>query len=164
MKRSAWFHWLLAIYLWLITCIPLGNWNRQHDRTLFETLARGGKLDVGDVIFLALVVLPAILFWVGYQKRNLWFAIVALVLDAVWLVLQIQSWWIPYIFVTDVSWQLAYAKGRTTKVLPSFGNHVAPDGMHFVISVLIVAAMITGIVGLRQMKQRRAESPIAQQP
>jgi hypothetical protein len=135
MKLSAWLHWLLAIYLWLITWVPLGNWNRQHELTLFETLAGGGKLDVGDVIFLALVVLPAILFWIGYRKRNLWFALVALVLDAVWLVLQIQSWWIPYIFGTDVKWQLAYAKGPTTKVLPSLGNHAASDGMHFVISV-----------------------------
>jgi hypothetical protein len=34
---------------------------------------------------------------------------------------------------------------------------VAPDGMHFVISVLIVAAMITGELGLSQMK---SEKPI----
>ena len=83
-------------------------------------------------------------------------AILALVLDAVWLALQIQSWWIPYIFGTDVSWQLAYAKGPTTKVLPSFGHHVAPDGMHFVISVLIVAAMVTGIIGVKKMKTNSA--------
>lgn len=156
MRLSAWLHWLLAIYLWLITWIPLGNWNRQREGTLFETLAHGGKLDVGDVVFLALVVLPAILFWIAYRKRSFWFALGALVLDGVWLVLQIQSWWIPYIFGTDVSWQLAYAKGPTTKVLPSFGHHVAPDGMHFVISVLIVAAMITGISGIRRMRTRAA--------
>jgi hypothetical protein len=161
MKLSAWLHWLLAIYLWLITWIPLGNWNHQKELTLFETLARGGKLDAGDVIFLALVALPAILFWIGYQKRNLWFALAALVLDAVWLVLQIQSWWIPYVFGTDLSWQLAYAKGPTTKVLPSFGHHVAPDGMHFVISVLIVAAMITGVTGLMGIRRDQAAAGVS---
>lgn len=44
------------------------------------------------------------------------------------------------------------------KILPSFGNHVAPDGMHLMIQVLLVAALITGVAGLGQIKlaQRRS--------
>ena len=53
------------------------------------------------------------------------------------------------------AWQIEYAQGRTTKVLPSFGTHLAPDGMHLVISVLIVASMVTGLIALRQLRQQK---------
>ena len=157
MKHSAWLHWLLAAYLWLIAWIPLGNWNRQREGTLLTALLGGRGIEAGDLGFLAFVSLPAVLFWVAYKRNSFWLALSALTLDVVWLLLQIQSWWLPYIFGTDRSWQLAYAKGPTTKVLPSFGNHVAPDGMHFMIHVLLIVALITGLAGLRQIKlsQRR---------
>ena len=152
MARSAWLHWLLTAYLWLISWIPLGNWNRQHEGTLLQALLRGRAIQGEDFGMLVFVTLPAVLFWVAYKRNSFWFALPALTLDVVWLVMQIQSWWLPYIFGTDISWQLAYAKGPTTKVLPSFGRHVAPDGMHFIIHVLLVAALVTGAAGLRHIK------------
>ena len=152
MKRSAWLHWLLTAYLWLIACFPLGNWNRQREGNLLTGFLGGRGIEAGDLGFLAFVSSPAILFWVGYKRNNFWFALSALTLDVVWLVLQIQSWWVPYIFGTDKSWQLAYAQGSTTKILPSFGHHVAPDGMHFMIHVLLIAALVTGLAGLHQIK------------
>jgi len=152
MRRSAWLHWLLAAYLWLIAWIPLGNWNRQRDGTLLEALRSGRGIHAGDWGMLAFVALPAVLFWAAYKRNSFWFTVPALTLDVVWLVLQIQSWWIPYIFGT-AGWQLAYAKGPTTKVLPSFGHHVAPDGMHFLIHVLLVAALATGLAGLLQLQR-----------
>ena len=88
----------------------------------------------------------------AYKRGSFWSAVAALTLDVVWLGMQIQSWWLPYIIGTDVKWQLDYAQGPTTKVLPSFGNHVAPDGMHFVIHALLVAGLMTGVAGLRQIK------------
>src|SRR2546430_10329591 len=51
----------------------------------------------------------------SYKRNSFWFALPALTLDTVWLVMQIQSWWLPYIFGTDRSWQLAYAKGPDRK-------------------------------------------------
>ncbi|HYL61077.1 MAG TPA: hypothetical protein VE077_00525 [Candidatus Methylomirabilis sp.] len=131
MRRSAWLHWLLAAYLWLIAWIPLGNWNRQREGTLLEALLGGRGIEAGDFGMLAFVTLPGVLFWVAYRRKSFWFGVAASVFDVVWLVMQIQSWWVPYLLGTNKSWQLAYAKGPTTKVLPSFGNHVAPDGMHF---------------------------------
>jgi hypothetical protein len=92
------------------------------------------------------------LFWVAYKRNSFGFALPALTLDVVWLLMQIQSWGLPYVFGTDRSWQLAYAKGPTTKVLPSFGHHVALGGMHFLIHVLVIAALITGVAGVRQIK------------
>lgn len=158
MRLSAWLHWLLATYLWLIAWIPLGNWNRQREGTLLQAIQSGAGVHAGDWGMLAFVTLPAVLFWVAYRRNSFWLAVPALTLDVVWLVLQIQSWWIPYIFGTE-GWQLAFAKGPTTKVLPSFGHHVAPDGMHFLIHVLLVAALMTGIAGLRQLKRvQRSQS------
>jgi hypothetical protein len=37
--------------------------------------------------------------------------------------------------------------------LPSFGDHVAPDGMHLVIHLLLIASMATGVIALGHLKQ-----------
>ena len=158
MRRGAWLRGLLSAYLWLIAWIPLGNWNRQREGTLLEALRSRAGIHAGDCGMLAFVTLPAVLFWVAYQRNSFWFALPALALDVVWLALQIQSWWIPYIFGTE-GWPLAYAQGSTTKVLPSFGHHVAPDGMHFLIHVLLVAALVTGLAGLHQLKREQRNRP-----
>jgi hypothetical protein len=158
MRRSAWLHVSLSAYLWLIASIPLGNWNRQRGGTLLTAILAGQPIDSGDIGMLVFVTLPAVLFWFAYRRLSLGATISALIVDVVWLVLQIQSWWIPYILGTRAKWQLEYAKGPTTKVLPSFGNHVAPDGMHFVISLLLIAALVTGIAGLRQLRIGRYDN------
>jgi hypothetical protein len=41
-------------------------------------------------------------------------------------------------------------------VLPSFRRRVASDGMHFVISILLVPALTTGLIALRQLKRAKA--------
>jgi len=138
MKRGAWVHCLLSAYLWLIGWIPLGNWNRQSGG-IFATTLLEDRFGAADVGFLLFVSLPGILFWVAHRRKSFWVGVAALTVDFVWLALQIQSWWIPYIVGTNVQWRLKYAQGPTTKLLPSFGHHVAPDGMHLVISMLLVA-------------------------
>jgi hypothetical protein len=155
-------HWLLTAYLWLIAWFPLGNWNHQQDETLLPQLLEGKGLHPDDIGMLFFVTAPALLFFVAYHYRKFWFAIAALALDGWWAFMQIQSWWIPYILGTNVPWQLKYAKGATTKVLPSFGNHVAPDGMHFLIHVFLAAAMITGFFALHELwKAKRSIAPVA---
>ena len=154
-KKSAWLHLALSAYLWLITWIPLGNWNYQKSPTILQALIDGKGIDYSDIGLLAFVTMPAALFWIAYKKRSFWFGISTLTFDLFWLAMQIQSWWIPYIMGTNEKWQLEYAKGPTTKVLPSFGNHVAPDGMHFLISVFLVLALVTGIIAVIRLKLKR---------
>ncbi len=154
-KYAAWLHISLAVYIWLVASIPLGNWNRQAGDRLLIALFKGQSIGADDIFLLVFVSAPAILFCIAYFRRNYLFAALALVFDAVWLWLQIKSWWIPYLFGTDVKWQIDYARGPTTKVLPSFGNHVAPDGMHFVMHLLLVAAMVTGILAFRRLLMAR---------
>ena len=156
LRYGAWAHMLLTAYLWLVACIPLGNWNRQRDPQLIPALLGGTGITVGDLFMLFFVTIPAVLFWVTYRQRRFWVGVLALGFDVLWLWMQIQSWWIPYLLGTNAQWRLDYAKGPTTKVLPSFGNHVAPDGMHFVIDILLGAALITGLIALRQLNRDKA--------
>lgn len=62
---------------------------------------------------------------------------------------QIQSWWLPWIFGAD---QRALTNQRflerTFKIFPSSLDHPAPDGMHFVLDVLLFFAVLTLAVGL----------------
>jgi hypothetical protein len=155
LRYSAWTHVLLTAYLWVVACIPLGNWNRQRDPQLIPALLSGSGITVSDLLTLAFVTIPAVLFWLTYQQRRFGVGVLALVFDVFWLWMQVQSWWIPYLFGTNTRWQLEYAKGPTTKVLPSFGRHVAPDGMHFVIGILLVGALITGVIALRELKKAK---------
>jgi len=161
MKRAMWVHCLLSGYLWLIAWIPLGNWNRQRGGTFLTALLEGRAIEAGDIGMLLFISLPAVLFWLAFKRHSFWVGVLALTVDLVWLGLQIQSWWVPYIVGTNVQWRLEYAQGPTTKLLPSFGHHVAPDGMHLIISVLLVAALTAGVAGVRTLKQdHRASSKI----
>gem|GEM_PF-5546896 len=148
-KASACIHWILAAYLWLITLVPLGGWNAEPGLRLLAEMRAGHTLGASEIGFFVFVTLPAILFGLAVWRRSRWLATSAIVFDLIWLGLQVQSWWITYIFGNAKSWQLAYAKGATTKVLPSFDGHIAPDGMHLLISVLLVAAVGTALLAVR---------------
>jgi hypothetical protein len=41
LRLSAWLHWVLAAYLWLISCVSLGNWNAQAGPHLIASLLAG---------------------------------------------------------------------------------------------------------------------------
>jgi hypothetical protein len=73
----------------------------------------------------------------------------------VWTVLQIQGWWIPYIFGAD---QRAFHNQkffeRTSRILPSFPNHPAPDAMHFVLDMLLFSVVALTSVGLFKLRRK----------
>ena len=155
-RYAAWQHTMLAGYLWIVEAVPLGAWNHQKGERLLPALLNGQGIAADEVGTLAFVTLPAVLCWVALRRRSAWFMGATLLVDAVWLWMQIQTWWVPYVSGRPSKWQLAYAHGPTTRVLPSFGDHVAPDGMHLAIHVLLVAAMITGVLAARQLVSARA--------
>jgi hypothetical protein len=99
-RRSAFLHWLLAAYLWLITWITLSNRNRQSDENLLPALLEGKGIHLDDILLLTFVTAPAAQFWVAYKRRNFWFGAAAVIVDLAWLGMQIQSWRLPYIFGT----------------------------------------------------------------
>ena len=157
-RLSLWIHWALAAYLWLISLVSLGNWNAQPGPHLLAAVRSGQSLTIGDAAFFSFVTLPAVLFTIAVLRRSFVAAASALVFDLVWFALQVLSWWVPYAFGTAKPWQVKYSQGATTKLLPSFGLHVAPDGMHLLISVFLVAAMATGVCSLIDMRRDRAQS------
>jgi len=78
----------------------------------------------------------------------LWFGLLG---DTVWLLLHIYSLWLPYFLGASPQYAKMYARvfGRTTKLLPNFGNHLAPDAMHIFIDVSVVAVIVTLVLYLR---------------
>ena len=147
-RVSLWVHWILAAYHWLISWISLGVWNAQPGPHMLSAVRSGQHLAAGDWGFFAFVTLPAVLFTFAFLRRSVAMLAFALFFDLFWLAMQIQSWWVPYIDGHPKPWQVEYAKGATTKLLPSVGSHVAPDGMHLVISVLLVAAIVTALLAI----------------
>jgi hypothetical protein len=160
-RYAAWQHNMLSGYLWIVASIPLGGWNQQAGERLLPALLNGHGIGVADLAMLAFISFPAVFWWIAYRHRNVWFAGLVLMFDVVWLCMQVQSWWVPYILGTPSAWQVRYAQGPTTKVLPSFGSHLAPDGMHFAIHVLLVGAAVAGAFGVRQLARERALGQIA---
>jgi hypothetical protein len=69
--------------------------------------------------------------------------------------MQIQSWWIPWIFGADeraLSNQKALQK--TYKLFPSSIEHPAPDAMHFVLDLLLFLVVVTIAIGLLAIRRR----------
>lgn len=150
---------VLAAYFQAIVWFPLGAWNDQPGKRLIEVV-RSGEVPLAAFGFAFVMLLPVVLFGLAYLRRWAWLMWLGLGGYAVWAVLQIQSWWIPYIFGADArALHNQKALERTTKILPSFPDHPAPDAMHFVLDVLLFAAVALTLVGLFRLR-RRAPSPM----
>jgi hypothetical protein len=76
---------------------------------------------------------------------------------SVWAVLQMHSWWIPWIFGADQH-ALSNQKSlqRTYKIFPPSLGHPAPDAMHFVLDLLLFLVVVTIALGL--IESRRGSS------
>jgi hypothetical protein len=76
----------------------------------------------------------------------------------VWSLLQIQSWWIPWFFGADQrALSNARVLERTFKIFPVSPGHPAPDGMHFVLDLLLFTVVGTLAIGLLQLPRERHE-------
>jgi hypothetical protein len=143
----------LAIYMQVVTWIPLGRWNYQPCCPTGLELLRRGTLTVTDVFSTAAFLLPLAAFWLGTHWRLRWVTWLALVAVAIWLVLQLATWWPPYLFGASDRWSRVYERAfaHSTAILPRWDNHLPPDAMHFVLQVLLAGNLLTGIAAaLRQ--------------
>jgi hypothetical protein len=84
----------------------------------------------------------------------LWFGLIG---DTVWLLLHIWSLWMPYILGASPQYAGMYARvfSRTTKLLPNFGNHLAPDAMHTFIDVFVIGVIVTLVPYIRSLQPQR---------
>lgn len=148
---------VLAVYFQLIVWLPLGKWNFQPGFEPLLVQAWNGTLAFADVGFALCFALPLLLFIPAYRRRLVWPAAVALAGYGVWLVLQIRTWWVAYLFGASDDWVRTYDRvfSQSTKVLPSFGRHLPPDGVHFLLQIFILVAVISlSMILLNRMRDR----------
>ena len=138
---------VLLVYFELCILIPLGRWNNQPGMSLLSS----GNLIMGAAIGGAQLLLMIGTLW--RVKLLLWFGLLG---DTVWLLLHIYSLWVPYIFGASPQYAKMYARvwGGTTKLLPNFANHLAPDAMHIFIDGFVVAVIVTLVQYLRSLNSR----------
>jgi len=117
------------------------------------TLLREGQASA-ELGFVLAMLLPVLLFALAIWKRWVWLMWVGLIGYGIWAVLEIQSWWIPWIFGAD---QRALNNQkflqRTYKIFPSSIGHPAPDGMHFVLNLLLFFVVMTIALGLLENRR-----------
>lgn len=130
---------VLLAYLEIIEWVNLFPWND----------IRNGNGQAGLDIALGIVMLALIAF--SARKVRFMMA-VGTAFYALWLWLQIDSWWVPYFRGANAQWQAVYARffAQTTKLLEPAGNHLPPDASHLVLQILIVLALITTAVAALQ--------------
>lgn len=133
----------LALYMQVISWIPLGRWNYQPCCPTGFELLRRGDLAASDAAGAAAFVLPAAFFWVGARRGWRWAMGLSLLATAIWLVLQLVSWWPPYLFGASERWSVTYERAfaQATQVLPRWGRHLPPDAAHLVLQILLIGAV-----------------------
>jgi len=146
---------LLAIYFQCINWFSLGGWNDQPGFVPLVDSIRSGRIEWNSICIVGAFLLPFLLFLFAYWRGWPWLLWTGVIGYTCWLCLQIQTWWIPYIFGASDHWHEVYHRvfAHTTKLLPSFGNHLAPDGMHLTIQLLLIIIVASTIIGLIQMKR-----------
>jgi hypothetical protein len=140
----------LAAYMQLISWFPLGRWNDQPCCPPGVELLRRGTLTLSDVVGTGAFLLPLALFWLGVRREWRWAMWLALLATAIWLGLQLATWWPPYLFGASEQWSRNYARAfaQSTPILPRWGNHLPPDAMHFMLQVLLAGSVATAAMAL----------------
>jgi hypothetical protein len=147
---------VLALYFQIVQWIPLGKWNYQPGFDPLVVQAFHGRIDIQDIAFVGVFTLPVLVFWFARGRGLIWIMWVGLLGYVGWLAMEIQTWWIAYIFGASDTWMSVYQRvfSQSVKLLPSFGRHLAPDGLHFVLQVLLAVVVLSTLLGL--VDHRRA--------
>jgi hypothetical protein len=133
-----------AGYLQLVEWVDLFPWN---------DLSKGNGQEKLDIAILAAQVLIAT--WFVRQRLSLMMA--GWMAYAVWLYLQIDSWWRPYLSgnrVVGPNWYFA----KTYKFLPQIDARPTPDADHIVLQLLLVVVLITGGVAIWRSRSSHAKN------
>jgi hypothetical protein len=146
----------LAGYMQLISWVPLGRWNYQPCCPPGLELLRRGTFTASDALGTGAFLLPLALFWLGTRQGWRWAMWLALLVLAVWLGLQLWTWWPPYLFGASDRWSQTYARAfaHSTAILPRWGNHLPPDGVHLVLQILLSGAVVTGTMAVFRQRKR----------
>jgi hypothetical protein len=132
----------LLVYFQTCMWLPLHSWNNNWSFPTQNSLQSSiGPLAIGfgtGLLIAATIWRIHWLMWIGVLGHFLWF------------ITQAASLWPPYIVGASEAYASMYHRvwGQTTKLLPSWGNHLAPDGMHILIQGLLLAVLSSTVVVL----------------
>lgn len=145
----------LATYMQLISWVPLGQWNYQPCCPTAIERAISGRLTLGSVVALAIFLLIPAAWICAVNLRSRLLAGAALLACAIWLGLQIATWWPPYITGASPRWTRIYERAfaESTQVLPRWGAHLPPDAMHLVLQALLGGTLVRGVQGWRHLSR-----------
>jgi hypothetical protein len=129
---------ILLAYLQIIEWVNLYPWN---------DIRRGNGQETLDIV-IGIVMLAAIIATWRRWRPGMFIALAAYV---GWLVLQITTFWIPYARGASPRWARIHAANfaQTVQWLPNKGNHLPPDASHFVLQLLLVAAIVYTALAIR---------------
>ena len=125
---------VVGSYLQLVEWIDLFPWNDLRNGNGQETL---------DLILGGATLLIVIFLWFGGRSA----AITASCGMAIWLSLQIMSWWIPYFRGASEGWYRLYERwfSETIELFPQTEVNLPPDANHFVLQILILCALVASL-------------------
>jgi hypothetical protein len=145
------------LYFEVIQWFPLGRWNYQPEdvgsspfsNLPLITLAQQGQLTLRAVLLVLVALLPFLTFLFAYVMNLRWLMWLQLVPYSLWAAIEL-GWWVRYVVGYTDAQADRYRRvfGQATQVLPSSGRHLPPDGVHFVLHILIACALVTTVVGL----------------
>ncbi|HLR28022.1 MAG TPA: hypothetical protein VK086_04960, partial [Ruania sp.] len=139
---------------WAVTLIAVmlawfGITNHVHWEPLNDLSQQGDQLPStlsGFIPFvlaiLTILFVPnfwLVLFWTGYAY--------------VWLMLQVFTWWVPYLLGSSAEHWSSYSD--TLNVLPTLGGRIGPDVQHLVLQILSLAMAIMLTVLTSQLWRNR---------
>jgi len=150
----------LAAYFQAVQWIPLGKWNYQPGLEPLLTQALGGTLGVKDVLLVALFTFPFFVFWIAWRNGWTWIVWIGVIGYLSWLSMELNTWWIAYIFGASDAWMSVYQRvfSQSTNFLPSSGRHLPPDALHVVLHILLFTIVFSTIFGL--LKRHSVERQI----
>ena len=136
---------ILLVYFEACVLIPLGRWNDQPGHVAFSP----GNIVLGSAIGFAQGLLLVGTIW--RVKTLLWLGLAG---DSMWMALHIQGLWMPYVVGATPEYERMYVRvfSHTTKLLPNFDNHLAPDAMHTFIDLFLVAVIVTLCLYIRSLR------------
>lgn len=79
----------------------------------------------------------------------------ALIFSVVWLSLQFNQWYVPYLFgMGDTTWFLENGYDATIKILPSItGRVVTPDLQHNILQFLSAVIIVVAVFAFRRSRE-----------
>lgn len=139
---------VLLVYFQVCMWLPLGGWNGVQHFPVQSLKTAPFPIAVGfgtALLIIATLLRIRWLMWIGVVGHLAWFSA------------QGATLWPPYIFGASPQYAAMYSRawGTTTRLLPNWGNHLAPNAMHLFIQALLVAVLVTTVSSILSIRKAK---------